>query len=122
MRFKLFTLGLVTIIVMVIGMPAVANDGKIPPIIDPSLDDHPWGGDQIHPGGDGGGPLMGGNHPVLGNCSFFSRLALSMNWTTVTQTLLTSATDATASSASAPTGTSVRRPVAKPATSETRKR
>ena len=122
MRFKLFTLGLVTIIIMVIGMPAVANDGKIPPIIDPSLDDHPWGGDQIHPGGDGQGPLQGGNYPVIGNCSFFSRLALSMTWTTVTQTLLTSPTGTSASTTSKPAGTSVRRPVAKPATSETRNR
>jgi hypothetical protein len=121
MRFKLFILGLVAVIVMVISMPAVANDGKIPPIIDPSLDDHPWGGDQIHPGGDGG-PLQGGSYPVIGNCSFFSRLALSMTWTTVTQTLLTSATGTSTSSTAAPAGTSVRRPVTKPTTSEARNR
>lgn len=122
MRFKLITLGLVTVIVMVIGMPAVANDGKIPPIIDPSLDEHPWGGDQIHPGGDGHGPLQTGIFPIIVNCSFFSRLAVNMTWATVTQTLLTSATGASSSTTPEPTGTSVRRPVAKPTTRDVRNR
>jgi hypothetical protein len=115
MRFKVFTLGLATVLIMVVGMPAVANDGKIPPIIDPSLHEHPWGGDQVNPGGDGQGPLPSGNYPVIGNFNFFHRLALVTIWTTVKQNLLTSAQDSPA-----PTGTSVRRPVVQPTTRETR--
>jgi hypothetical protein len=118
MRFKLFALGLATILIVVVGIPAVANDGRIHPTIDPSLGEHPWGGDQIHPGGDGQGPLPTG--PSIGNFNFFSRLALSYVWSTVKQQLLTSTHDDTTVSSPAPCGISVRRPLVQPTTRETR--
>jgi len=120
MRFKMFALGLTTILIVVAGIPAVANDGRIPPIIDPSLHEHPWGGDQIHPGGDGQGPLPTGGTPSIGNFNFFSRLALSYVWTTVKQQLLTSTHDNTAVSNPAACGISVRRPAVQPTHRETR--
>ncbi|MDD4051204.1 MAG: hypothetical protein PHR28_04810 [candidate division Zixibacteria bacterium] len=122
MRFKVFALGLTTILIVVVGIPAVANDGRIPPIIDPSLSEHPWGGDQVNPGGDGQGPLLGGDHPILGNFNFFSRLALSYAWTTVKQQLLTSTRDNTTVLSPAPNGTSVRRSTVKPYTRQARNR
>jgi hypothetical protein len=122
MRYTVFALGLAIMLVMIAGIPAVANDGRIPPIIDPALSEHPWGGDQIHPGGDGAGPLPVGTHPSIGNLNFFTRLAVSYIWTTVTQQLLTSTTTNTTVSNPAPTGTSVRRPVIQPTTREARNR
>lgn len=122
MRYKMFALGLAIILVVIAGIPAVANDGRIPPVIDPSLDEHPWGGDQIHPGGDGQGPSPVGGLPIIGNSNFFSRLALSYIWTTVTQQLLTSTHDNAAVSNPAPCGTSIRRSTIQPTTREARKR
>lgn len=120
MRFKMFSLGLATILIVVVGMPAVANDGKIPPIIDPNLHEHPWGGDQVNPGGDGQGPLPGGFYPVIGNLNFFHHLALSYTWTTVKQNLLTSTHTTKTTSSPAPSGTSVRRSPVQSTTRETR--
>lgn len=120
MRYKMFALSLAIILVVIAGIPAVANNGRIPPIIDPALSEHPWGGDQIHPGGDGQGPLPTGGHPSIGNLNFFSRLALTYVWTTVTQQLLTSTHNNAAPSNPAPCGTSVRRSTTQSTTREAR--
>ncbi len=119
MRLKMMVLALAAVFLLVVGTPAVANDGRIPNVIDPG-DEHPWGGDQIHEGdGDGMGPLQTVVHPIIGNFNFFSRLALAYTWRTVSQRLLGSGTTAAATQP-VTMSVSVRRLPTQPTTRQTR--
>lgn len=123
MKYSMMVLALAAVFLLAVGMPAVANDGRIPNVIDPG-DEHPWGGDQIHDGdggGDGKGPLQTGTHPAIGNFNFFSRLALAYTWRTVSQRLLGSNSTAITTQP-ATVSVSVRRLPTQPTTRETRNR
>lgn len=122
MKSNIMVLALAAVFLLVVGMPTVANDGRVPNVIDPG-DEHPWGGDQVHDGGDGDGmgPLLTGNYPAIGNFNFFSRLALAYTWRTVSQRLLGSNGTAVATQP-ATVSVSVRRLPIQPTTRETRNR
>ncbi len=84
---------LTVLLIVAVCAPAVAWDGRAPNLADP--DEHPWGGDGYHDGGDDGHSPVGGL-PSINNMTFFSRLAIQQIWQTVRQSLVKSVTDVTA--------------------------